>query len=143
MDILGILAELHGQRDRINQAIEALQSLNGSASSPEAAKTVTKAASPAPGAKPAATKRVVSPAARQRMAAAQQKRWAKKKRAAKATAKKAASVAPATEKPAKKVAKKAAPKKTKGGITAAGRKRLSEALKARWAEKKKAAVKQA
>src|ERR1700681_2038272 len=106
MDILGILAELHGQRDRISQAIEALESLNGSTSSPRTAKTTPK---PAPlatvkgvKAAPVATKRVISPEARQRMAEAQQKRWAKKKRAVKAAAKKAvAAVAPATVKTAK------------------------------------------
>lgn len=44
------------------------------------------------------------------------------------------------------VAKKSAPaapvaRKKRGGLTAAGRKRLSEAMKKRWADRKKKAVK--
>lgn len=70
------------------------------------------------------------------MAEAQQKRWAKKKRAVKAATKKAvAAVAPTTETPAKKSPKPIAVKSAKGGLTTAGRKRLSEATKARWAAK--------
>jgi hypothetical protein len=34
MDTLGILTELYGQRDRINQAIEALESLGGTSFMP-------------------------------------------------------------------------------------------------------------
>jgi hypothetical protein len=70
------------------------------------------------------------------MAEAQQKRWAKKKRAVKAAAKKAAAVAPLAQAAAKVGTKKAASKSAKGGITAAGRKKMSEAAKARWAAKR-------
>jgi hypothetical protein len=117
MDTTAILAALLLERDRIDQAIAALESLNGTAISP--AKSAAKnAKTPA-----AAKKRVFSPESRQRMAEAQQKRWAKKKRAVKAAAKKTA-LSPAAKKPAKEAQKKAAPKKSKGGITAAGRKNM-------------------
>jgi len=43
----------------------------------------------------------------------------------------------ATSIKATKVAKATAPKKRRGGITAAGRKRLSEAMKKRWAERRR------
>jgi hypothetical protein len=88
MDILGFLTELYSERNRINQAIAALESLNGTAA--VSAKTAAKPAAVKTSKTPAAaTKRVVSPEARQRMAEGQQKRWAKKKRAVKAAAKKA------------------------------------------------------
>jgi|GEM_PF-1179317 type IV secretory pathway VirB10-like protein len=92
MNTAQILADLRAQRDRINNAITALEALGGT-SAPT--KTATKAPAPAPAksakkAPPIVTKRVISPEARQRMAEAQQKRWAKKKRAVKAAAKKAA-----------------------------------------------------
>jgi hypothetical protein len=66
------------------------------------------------------------------MKAAQQLRWAKVKEAASALAAKA---------PAKKAAAKAPakPAKQKRGLTTAGRKALSIAMKKRWAAKKAAA----
>jgi hypothetical protein len=134
MDTTKILTDLRAQRDRLNQAIAALESLNASASAPQTSKNAAKTSTAAAlNSAPHAGKRVISDEARQRMAEAQRKRWAKKKRAAKA-----ASVT--TVKPAKAAAKKAAPKSSKGGITAAGRKRISEAAKARWAAKKAAAT---
>ncbi len=136
MDTVQILIELRARRERIDQAIAALEALEKTPAHRPTAKAAAKAASSASGTKPTAGKRVMSPESRQRMAEAQQKRWAKKKRAVKVVAKKAASVAPETEKPAKKAAKKAAPTSAKGGITAAGRKRMSDAAKARWAAKK-------
>lgn len=135
MDTVQILIELRARRERIDLAIAALEALEKTAVHRPTANTVAKAASSALGTKPTA-KRVISPESRHRMADAQQKRWAKKKRAVKAVAKKAASVAPTTEKPAKEAPKKAAPASAKGGITAAGRKRMSDAAKARWAAKK-------
>ena len=144
MDAAQVLAYLHAQRDRIVNAIAALEAMGWTAATKLTGTTASKTAAPAvvksaKTASSAATKkRTVSPEARQRMAEAQQKRWAKKKRAVKAVAKKAA-VVPAAEKPAKKAPKKAVPKKAKGGITAAARKKMSEAAKARWAAKKAAA----
>jgi hypothetical protein len=89
MDTAQILTDLRAERDRINNAIAALESLDATAVTPSktAAKpAAVKSAKPAP-VVPAATKRVVSPEARRRMAEAQQKRWAKKKQAVKAAAK--------------------------------------------------------
>ena len=89
MDILGFLTDLYSERDRINDAIATLESLNGTAAAP--AKTAAKSAAVKSVKFPAAAKkRVFSPESRKKMAAAQQKRWAKKKRAVKAAAKKAA-----------------------------------------------------
>ncbi len=136
MDTRKILTDLRAQRDRLNQAIAALESLNASASAPGVSKSAAKTAIAATlkSARSApAGKRVISEEARQRMAEAQRKRWAKKKRAVKAAAVSAA------EKPAKATTKKA-PKNSKTGISAAGRKRISEAAKARWAAKKAAAT---
>jgi len=89
-------------------------------------------------------KRVISPEARLRMAEAQQKRWAKKKRAVKAAAKKTAAVAPAAVKSAK-AAPVAAPsiKGARKSMSAATKKKLAEAAKARWAAKKAPAAKTA
>lgn len=93
MDTVHILTDLRAQRDRIDQAIAAMEALNGTS-----AAKVVKAGAPAPGtkptAKPTAKKRVFSPESRQRMAEAQQKRWAKKRRAVKAAAKKVAAPRP-------------------------------------------------
>ena len=137
MDTTKILTDLRAQRDRLNEAIAALESLNASPSTPgvsrSAAKTAIAATLKSARSTPAG-KRVISEEARQRMAEAQRKRWAKKKRATKAAAVSAA------EKPAKAASKKAATKKVGTGITAAGRKRISEAAKARWAAKKAAAT---
>jgi hypothetical protein len=69
------------------------------------------------------TRRKFSAAARKRMREAQQLRWAR--------------IRGESAKPAAKSASKAA--KPKGGITAAGRKALSVAMKKRWAAKKAAA----
>jgi hypothetical protein len=138
MDTAQYLTDLRAQRDCIDSAIAALEALGGTiVPAKTAAKpAVVKSAKSSPVVQ-AAAKRVVSPEARQRMADAQQKRWAKKKRVVKAAAKKAA-VAPAAKKPAKVATKKVASKSANGGITAAGRKKMSEAAKARWATKKNA-----
>jgi hypothetical protein len=72
-------------------------------------------------------RRKLSAAVRARMKAAQQLRWAKIKGTASAL------VAPATKAATKKAVKAAKPK---GGITAAGRKAPSIAMKKRWAAKR-------
>lgn len=143
MDILGILAELHGQRDRITQAIEALESLNGStASTTPPTRAAVKEAVPV--ASSTAKKRVLSPEGRKAIADATRKRWAKKKRAAKAAAKKAAAVTPAAVKPAAVKPAKDAPaafpvvKKVGKPMSPATKKKLALAAKARWAAKKTA-----
>ena len=75
MDTKAIIADLRVQRDRIDTAIVALEALNGAASA--TTPIAVKRANTAPVTSPATSKRVVSAEARQRMAAAQQKRWAK------------------------------------------------------------------
>lgn len=90
MDTSTILATLRAQRDRIDQAIAALEALNGA--------SATEAAKPALGTKQTAKKRVFSPESRQRMAEAQQRRWSKKRRAVKAAAKKIAAPTPSATK---------------------------------------------
>ncbi len=104
MDTTSILADLRAERDRINQAISALETFGGSATASKSKKT---------------GRRHMSAAARRKISEAQKKRWAKQK----------------GNSPA---AKQAAPKRKKGGISAAGRKRISEMMKKRWAAKKKA-----
>jgi len=89
MDTTKILTDLRTQRDHIIAAITALEALNPTAVSHPTAKAATPALKTARTAT-VAGKRVISAQARQRMALAQQKRWAKKKRAVKAAAKKAA-----------------------------------------------------
>ena len=137
MDTARILTDLRTQRDRITAAITALEALNLTAVSQPTSKAAAR-----PALKTARTgKRVISAEARQRMALAQQKRWAKKKRAVKAAAKKAARPAAlaSVATTSTKTSAKPAAKSSKGGLTAAGRKRLSEATKARWAAKRAAA----
>jgi hypothetical protein len=131
MDTAKFLADLRAQRDRIDNAITALEALSGTATT--SAKTTTKAALPATA--PTTAKRVISAEARQRMADAQKKRYAK----ARAAAKKAAAVAPVTTASAK-----AAPvispvvKRVGKPMSPATKKKLAASAKARWATKKTA-----
>ena len=126
MDTQEILANLRAERDRLNQAIAALEALD----------ETTKPAS-RPGRKikePAKNKtRTMSAAGRQRIAEAQKKRWAKKKAAAKSAAKTTAAGAKAVP------SKTATPKKAKRVVSAESRKKIAAAQKKRWAKKKVAA----
>jgi hypothetical protein len=132
MDTAQILADLRAQRNRIDNAITALEALNGT-------KPLGNGHDlPTPLGKPAAAldvkqasqtvRRTMSPAARKKIAAAQKARWA------------------ANKKPAKPVAdaKQSAPKKAvtktaKRVISAESRRKMAEAQQKRWAKKKKAA----
>ena len=151
MDTAQVLAYLHAQRDRIVNAIAALEAMGWTAAVKLTNSTTTKAATPAAvnsakaaqAAFPAATKRVISPEARQRMAEAQKKRYAKAKRAVKATAKKAAVVVSATEKPAKAAPIASAVKGARKPMSAATKEKLALAAKERWAAKKAPAKKAA
>lgn len=87
MDTTKVIADLRAQRERLNQAIAALEALDGITVSHPTTKMAKKAAAPAPGAKQTAKKRVISPEGRKHMAEAQQKRWAKKEKATKVAAK--------------------------------------------------------
>jgi hypothetical protein len=98
------------QRDQIDAKMaEIRRELGGKAAG------VKRSGLPATGTPGTSAKRVVSPAGRRRMAAAQRKRWAAVKAA----------------KPAEP-AKQPAPKKRK--MSAAGRKRIADATRKRWAE---------
>ena len=117
MDIQSLLSELKTERNRIDQAVSALEGLSSPARRGRPAKA--KPTASAGGKK----RRRMSPAARKRISAAMKQRWAKWK--GKSAPKKA----------------KAAPKKRAGRkpMSAAMRKKLSAMMKARWAERKKAA----
>ena len=132
MDTVQILADLRAQRGRIDNAIAALEALNGT-------KPLGKGDDlPTPLGKPAAAldakqapqtvRRTMSPAARKKIAAAQKARWAAKKKPAKpvADAKQA-------------LPKNAATKTGKRVISAESRKKMAEAQKKRWAKKRKVA----
>lgn len=128
MNTLNILAELRAERDRISQAISALELLDstGSTAPPRGRAPVTTA-EPAPS---RGGKRTLSAAARKRISEASKRRWARQKAQA---AKPQAS------------AKQTAPKPTapKRGMSPAARKRMSDMMKKRWAARKKAAAKAA
>jgi hypothetical protein len=132
MDTAQILADLRAQRNRIDDAITALEALNGTKplgnghnlptplSKPAAALDVKQAAK--------TVRRTMSPAARKKIAAAQKARWAAKKKPAKPEADaKQASPQRALSKTAKRV------------ISAESRKKTAAAQKKRWAKKKSAA----
>jgi hypothetical protein len=134
-----ILSLLISERDKLDAAIEALHGSTKTESGPN-----RKAASPSVerASKPPATvaptkpaKRKLSDAGRKAIIAATKKRWAAIN-AAKAAAAPAWVAATAKAAPAKAPAAV-----KKGGLTEAGRKALSIAMKKRWAAKKKAATK--
>ena len=113
MDTRTILADLKAELTRLNQAITALESLDG-----------TAPAAPTPAAKTAAKqskKRGLTPAGRRRLSAMMKARWAAKRKQAGKPATKATSV--------------------RRTMSPAARKRISEAAKKRWAERRKAAAK--
>jgi hypothetical protein len=130
MDTKQVLTDLRAELNRIDRAIVALESLDGTGS----LKATVPSAPPAP--IKARGRRRLSAAARKRLSEATKKRWMKYR--------KESAPAPAA------LATKAAPKQTaakrrvaKGGLSAAGRKRLSEMMKKRWAEKRKQKAKAA
>ena len=132
-----ILSLLISERDKLNGAIEALQGSTTKAKpgpGRKAAPSSVEQDSKLP-AKPA--KRKMSAAGKRAIIAATKKRWADIK-AAKAAAEAPAPVA-ATPKAAPPAKAPASVKK--GGLTEAGRKALSIAMKKRWAARKKAAAK--
>ena len=122
MDTAQILADLRAQRNRIDDAITALEALNGTKPLGKAAATLdVNQASPT-------VRRTMSPAARKKIAAALKARWAAKKTSAKPVvdAKQAAT-------------KKAVAKTAKRVISPESRKKMAEAQQKRWAKKKRAA----
>jgi hypothetical protein len=115
MDIQKIVTELSGERNRLDRAIAALESLSQPARR-RGRPPKSTIVSPAPRKK----RRTLSAAARKRISAAMKQRWAKWK--GKSAPKK---VKTALKKPGKR------PR-----MSAAAKKRLSELMKARWAERK-------
>jgi hypothetical protein len=110
LDTKQILTELRAELNRLNQAIAALESLDGTAT----ATTPTGKAAPAH-----AKKRGLTPAGRRRLSAMMKARWeARRKQTVKPTSTKAGAHKP---------------------MSAATKKRLSLLAKRRWAARKKAA----
>ena len=120
MDTAQILADLRAQRNRIDDAITALEALNGTKPLGKPAATIdVNQASPT-------VRRTMSPAARKKIAAALKARWAAKKTSAKPVA------------DAKQAATKAVAKTAKRVISPESRKKMAEAQQKRWAKKKRA-----
>jgi hypothetical protein len=109
MDTRTILADLKTELNRLNQAIAALESLDG------AATATTPAAIAAPS---HAKKRGLTPAGRRRLSEKMKARWAARRKAA-----------------AKLAMKKTSGRRT---VSAASRKKMAEAQRKRWAVVKKA-----
>jgi len=132
MDTAQILADLRAQRSRIDNAITALEALNGTKPLGNGHDLPTPLGKPAVAldVKQASqtVRRTMSPAARKKIAAAQKARWAAKKKPASPVAD-AKQAAP----------KKAVSKVAKCVISAESRKKMAEAQKKRWAKKKTAA----
>ena len=113
MDIQSLILELRAERNRLDQAISALEGLTSSA---------PRRGRPPKAASAGGKRRTMSAAARKRISAAMKQRWAKWK-----------------GKSAPKQAKAASKKSTvRRPMSAAAKKKLSELMKARWAAKKKA-----
>src|SRR5271157_1615914 len=110
MDIQNLVSDLKAERNRLDQAISALEGLAGS-SAPRRGRPPKSKATPTI----TPRRRSMSAAARKRISAAMKQRWAKWKG-------------------------KSAPKKAKSRppMSAAARKKLSVLMKARWAAKQKA-----
>lgn len=106
MDIQQILTDLNRERNRLDQAIAALEGLGsqpaGRRGRPPGAKQAKSASARKSGG--------ITPAGRRRLSAMMKKRWAERKK------------------------KKATPKRKP--MSAASRKRLSEMMKKRWLERK-------
>jgi hypothetical protein len=124
MDIQRMLADLTAERNRLDQAISALEGIDSTGSTGAARRG-------RPPGRPAAGKttgrRRMSAEARRRISEAAKARWAERKGTSgkKGTAAKNATGAPA--------------RRGSRGMSPAARKRMSEMMKARWAARKKAA----
>jgi hypothetical protein len=110
MDTNRILAELRAERDRIDQAISALEAVNSTGR-----RTVVRPS------RAMRKHRTVSAAARARMAAAQRARWAKEKPAQSRT-------------PIRRMSQAA--RRRRGRLSTAARTKLSRLLKQRWSQGK-------
>src|SRR5271169_6684565 len=113
MDIQTIVSDLKAERNRIDQAISALEGPTS---------TAHRRGRPPKGTTTGGSHRRMSPAARKRISEAMKQRWAKWK--GKSSPKQAKA------KPQKKAARRP--------MSAAAKKKLSAMMKARWEERKKA-----
>jgi len=139
MDTNKILADLYAEHSRITHAIAALESLGGASNK--------GGASFAYGANRMARRLPMSAAAKKKLSIAAKKRWAARKAAVaeEQAPKKAAKVAKKKTAPKKTaMVTRKAPKPAKIAsarrMSAAARKRIGEATKARWAAKRAAAA---
>lgn len=138
-----ILALLLIERDKITGAIEALQGTTAEEAPGPGRKVILPSVEqdskpPASVGPTAPVKRKLSAAGRRAIIAGTKKRWAAIKAA------KAAAAAPAAVAATPKAALATAPVPVKkGGLTEAGRRALSIAMKKRWAAKRKAGAKKA
>jgi hypothetical protein len=107
MDVQQILADLNRERNRLDQAIVALEGLYYQSAARRGRPPGARQATPAPTRKTGG----ITAAGRRRLSEMMKKRWAERK-------------------------KKAAPKRKP--MSAASRKRLSDMMKKRWLERKKA-----
>ena len=78
MDIKSVLDQLHTERDRVSQAIAALESLQGIPSAPRRGRPPKNQQSGNVYSMP--KKRTMSPAARRRISEMMKKRWAERRR---------------------------------------------------------------
>jgi hypothetical protein len=78
MDIKNVLQQLETERDRVNQAIAALQELQGIPSTPRRGRPPKNQQSASVVSMP--KKRTMSPAARRRISEMMKKRWAERRR---------------------------------------------------------------
>jgi len=108
MDLRDIIAQLHAQRGRLDQAIAALEGSAPRRGRPPRAVTNVK-------------RRVMSAAARKRISAAMRARWAVRKRSGS---------------PAKRAKAKAKKRSHRPQMNPAAKKKLSALMKARWAARK-------
>jgi hypothetical protein len=78
MDIKSVLDQLHTERDRVNQAITALENLQGISAPPRRGRPPKNVQSGNVYSMP--KKRTMSPAARRRISEMMKKRWAERRR---------------------------------------------------------------
>ncbi len=82
MDIKSVIDQLHTERDRVNQAIAALENLQGISAAPRRGRPPKNAQSGNLYSMP--KKRTMSPAARKRISEMMKKRWAERRKSKRA-----------------------------------------------------------
>jgi len=80
MDIKSVLDQLHTERDRVNQAIAALETLQGVSSRPRRGRPPKSLSQNSGRVISMPKKRTMSPAARKRISEMMKKRWAERRR---------------------------------------------------------------